>query len=367
MPKVARNEKRSKRVKRKFINTALLAILVILVFSFAGVYAYQQEIWVVKRVEVVGETEVLTAEVLGLQHRLQGENLLTLTENSALAEIADDPYVEDIFIEKAYPSTLIINIKEAEPQFHFYSLNQSILYDESGKTLSQLQLDEAYPLSEVERLIYINERPFRNDLLKDRWLADNLEEQQEKFNEKILEDNSEAGEGEEPLETELNPAQDPDYKEEFDEFVKENFRETPLNRLDNYYQILRSEVVATIHSRWDELRDDLPNNEEHLAIYSLIEPEEINDFEQLMREDKFNDVLSETDSLFVSNRLVVVSPRTFELESQNRDGEDLNILFSIKKDINQQILELRTIMRELESDGQRYKKIDLTGKKIVVA
>lgn len=359
-----------RRLSAARLRNAVLLLVFVCCLGLGAAYAYSQKVWQVKQVRVEGKVEVLGTKTSELQARLTGANLLTLDSDKYISELRQDPYVKTAYIKKEYPGTLILAVEEVEPHTYVYSLNASVLYGADGQVLAQQTADDNYPMSEVERLIFINEQPFRSPVLKDRWLADNLEQQRNAFKtyKEILPE-ADRLQKIEALLTAGKISSPEQYSEtmEFNDFVDNNFRNTSLNRLERSYNQIRSEILVTTDKRWHELQTAVPPQPDKIVIYSLVEAEEVNNLGNLIASGYFSQLQTQVAEQFNLQKLVIISPVTVKLQAQGLANEQLDLLFSTQKPLEQQMVELRTILATLASQNRGCKKIDLTGKKLVVS
>jgi cell division septal protein FtsQ len=360
------------KLKRAFRKRNIgIFFLILMLSSSFGAYAYTQKIWIIKDVKVEGDLDILEQDITQLSQKLKGENLLTLDSQNYIRVLAQDPYVQDLFLEKQFPGKLVINVTEAQPYINFYTLNEAYLLGSNGRVLTRRGLEDNYPITEVERLTYLSEKTFRSEQLKDKWLVENLSKQRDLYLEQQEANKKEQQKQEqlaqEPSESEQvlgeNAATE---QEDFEKFVDKNFQATELVELNKYYAQLRAEVRATIENRWGLLNEKINPEQSELQIYSLVGIEEISDFQGLLSKQYFEQIIARVAGEYIVERVEVVSPVTVKMVAKSVEGDEIIILFSTKKSVDKQFLEFDTVISNLEQNNQKLKKIDLTGEKIVV-
>lgn len=350
-------------------NIAII-FLFIAAIGTLGSYVYINKVWQVKQVQVTGKVDVLRTKTDAIREELTGVNLLTLDSDRFVSELQSDPYVKSAYIKKEYPGKVVLAVEEVEPDTYLYTLNEAVIFGQNGKILRTKKAEENYPITEVERLIYLNEKPFRSQLLKERWLADNLERQQSEFK-KYQEGGNEEQRLKriEDLMTKGKISKPDDYTEamEFKDFCDNNFTILSLKSLDPSYTQIRSEVVVTVEARWNELKKQVEPRDDKPIIYSLINTEDINDLEQLIANGYFEEMVGAINADMIVKELVISSPVAVKLVAETREGKEVTLLLSTNKSLDKQMLELRTLLVTLKRENKTYKKIDLTGKKLVVS
>ncbi|MFW5703054.1 MAG: cell division protein FtsQ/DivIB [Candidatus Dojkabacteria bacterium] len=172
---------RKARGKRAQIAAQRIAFVLSLLF-LAGAfvfYTYRTEAWKVQEVEINGELKVLQPRAAELEQELIGLNLITLNTGQFVEVLREDPYVEQVYMRKEFPGRIVVSITEAKPYVQLVSLNGLHLYEDDGELLAGQLLDDNIPLSEVERLMYLNPNVFKSEMLRDLWRAgeqENLEQ-----------------------------------------------------------------------------------------------------------------------------------------------------------------------------------------------
>jgi cell division protein FtsQ len=93
--------------KKKFINLCLFII-------FVGVLAslgLKSNYFVIKSIKVENNYIVSTEEILTLS-KIQEKNIFLINTSRVKEYIKSNPYIENVFIERRLPSTVLIKVEE---------------------------------------------------------------------------------------------------------------------------------------------------------------------------------------------------------------------------------------------------------------
>ncbi len=336
-------------------------ILVIVWLAVLFTYLKKTEFWKVEKINFNKEKYIfLNNEIKKFENELKGENLLELDTKHIVNELSKNPYVEKTFIQKKYPSEVYIHIEEATPYLYLITVNELILYDNEGNHLFEYKLSDNYEISELERQIYKCSQTFKNELVKNKWLADNEKELQEKYK-KFLENEDIKNNDITNNDLELKN----NKQKTFEKFIDDMFEKEKINDLDNYYQIILKEIKLAINQRWDMLSKVIDQNIDVPVIYSIIDKDNIFRLDENIKHHKFIDFKKNVNKVIKINRIEFLESRIFALYSQ-KNNRQIKLIFDKERDLNYDLLRLQRILLELKQKNKTFDKIDLSGKKIVV-
>ncbi len=375
-----------------------LACGILIAVSAAGIlYAKEKNFGTIKEISYnQQEYRFVGNEARSMQSEVIGKNLLDVKSQEYIERLKQNPFITEAYIEKRYPNELHVYIEETEPYMYFISPNKITLFDKQGKVLNQAQLDDNYQVSEVERLIYANEIPFKNEKIEAKWWAERRDEVEEQFieeykkeleaklqEEQELEEQSQSGEIEEIDKTSEK------YKKKLEAFKKKKFKETNINDLTGYYNVVRNEIKLTIEDRWEKLDEKktgqiLEKKPDIEFVYSLFEYESFYGLEDILEEQKLQTIKDELDSKYLIKNMLVYNMSAIRLnlfqssgqagqgqeeghELRVRDRHEVQVCFDLESSIIEQVVKLNAVLQKLQVEQRSFKRIDLTGEKVIVS
>jgi hypothetical protein len=364
-----------------------LAIGILSAVAVAGVlYAREKKFGTIKEISYNRrEYRFVSGEAYGMQTEVLGKNLLEVKSQEYIEKLKKNPFITEAYIEKRYPNELHVHIEETEPYIYFISPNTLTLFDKKGKVLEQTSLNDNYQVSEVERLIFANETPFKNEKIEAKWWADKKEEIEEEFVEeykkeleKKLQEEQESSSEDLADQTEGIDKTSEEYKKKLKTFRKEKFKEVDVNKLSGYYNVVRNEIKLTIEERWKKLDEKksgqiLEKKPGIDMIYSLFEYENFYGLEDILEEQKLHTIKAQLDSKYLIKNMLVYNMSAIRLnlfQSKEVVGNDRHVIevcFNLENSIIEQVVKLNAVLEKLRIEQKDFKRIDLTGEKVIVS
>lgn len=133
-PKVSKKSKKKKKKKGKLkkILKILLKLLILIAIAIALIlFLFVSPVFNIKEIVVIGAYEKSESAYIATSGIEIGENIFEIDTNTAISEIVKDPYVESIYINRKYPSTVEIQVEErkisyiAEQNGKYYSIDKN--------------------------------------------------------------------------------------------------------------------------------------------------------------------------------------------------------------------------------------------------
>lgn len=112
------------RIRRNALAVAALTLLVLVVWLIVALY--RAPIFVIDSVNVSGNRHLTKAEILAAARVPEGSTLLRIRRGPIEARLERDPWVSEAVLERDFPGTLRIRIKERDP---------SVIVDQGGDSL----------------------------------------------------------------------------------------------------------------------------------------------------------------------------------------------------------------------------------------
>ena len=104
-------ERKRRRHKRAMITGVVLAVLALtaLILSFTPIFT-------VDSIEVKGNTHYSADEIISMGHAVPGKNLIYKADKAVIQKyLEQNPYIKSAEVNRKFPSTLVINVKERTP------------------------------------------------------------------------------------------------------------------------------------------------------------------------------------------------------------------------------------------------------------
>lgn len=156
---------RSKSKKRKifFITTFMLAIVII-------VFTLTAPIFNVTNIEVEGNNNVSTQNIINYSGIIIGENIFKYNNNGVVPKIKENPYLKEAKIRKILPGTIVIAVEEREVNYQIKLINSYVYIDEQGYILENSNEKKQVPviagLKTTEEELLNSKRLITEDLEK---------------------------------------------------------------------------------------------------------------------------------------------------------------------------------------------------------
>lgn len=105
-------EARKKRKKNKRIKTALKIILSVGIISGGVIFALTSPIFNIKDIKVMNNNQVSSDTIISLSELKQDENIFKFYKNNVINKIKENPYIENVKIQRKIPNKIEIEVKE---------------------------------------------------------------------------------------------------------------------------------------------------------------------------------------------------------------------------------------------------------------
>lgn len=108
--------KKKKRRRRK----RLISFLLLLLFLSAGIFAVKAPYFKISGVTIQGNEKIATSLMDGETGRLLGQNIFLFDRDGLEEFLRNQPYFQDMDINRKFPSSLIVTITEKKPEVNYY-------------------------------------------------------------------------------------------------------------------------------------------------------------------------------------------------------------------------------------------------------
>lgn len=130
------DERRKKRIReqkmRRIAFFSFLALVAVLIVMFLT------PLFNIKNVEIVGNSRISNEEVVNTIGEIAGKNLFAYRKGKIKSRLNALPYTDKVTVrKKAFPPTIIIDIKECVPAFQAEYAGAYAVVDKYGKVLEQ--------------------------------------------------------------------------------------------------------------------------------------------------------------------------------------------------------------------------------------
>ena len=331
----------SKAFYRKCFRTKIfryLSVILILGLLFWLVrYFILSPDFEIKSFEILGTKNLNSRKVEKLLEDYKRENIFLVRSSSIQNELYSySTLVKSVKVDKVLPDKIIVEFEERTPYLLWIDLGGIYLFDKEGVMLEVKEDFQDLKLSEEDC-----------ELLKGYGNLERFEEAEEK-----QEEDSE-GEKDEP-----NVKED-DQEKNMDDKEKEMSQEEKLEKLETQ----RQEVISRVNFFLD---DQIEDKTELLEEYQVIYSYQINSFEKL--EELNNEIFNFSDKI-ADIKFGEEEFTKYVWESEYRMVIYLTrgrkIIFSVKRDLSEQIESLKLLMADLKKEGKVFRTIDLSSEVIM--
>jgi cell division septal protein FtsQ len=319
----------SKRLFRnKFIKIFLLtfAIAGLGTVGFFFIFSSRFDIASIK---ISGNEEVQNDIILSELSSIQGKNIFLVRSSQLRSNLENlSPFIKSIEVEKELPDTILVNVEEREEKYILINLAGCFLLDSEGIVLEVISDFEDIDLSSEDI-----------DILKG---YGNLAE----------------------IEEELRKREDQDDETEESE-VDEEKEEDDLTEeeVEKIFEQRRLEVISKVEQYWEDNLENL-NLEDYstLQVYSY-------DKDNYSELSSIDQKTLEATNVWTSVESIDGEVTRFIWESSSRFvvyvDKYRKIIFSTRRDINEEMEDLRILLDEAKKHGEEFLLIDLSSEVIV--
>lgn len=126
-----------KQKKRRKINTArLMLVLVLVLLLLIGFYALlNSNIFNIKDIQIKGNKQVEYEKIVSYLRLNNEKNIFMNSTKEMEARLKENPYIDEVTVEKKFPNSLEIDIKERKPVAILKSGNTYCYMDKKGELL----------------------------------------------------------------------------------------------------------------------------------------------------------------------------------------------------------------------------------------
>ncbi len=385
-------------LKLSFRSRALRWVMALLLLVGAGYgaarVAQQQGLWLVQEVSLLGQASQSARKDFDSKAiELIGQNIFELNSTQLTSSLQESPFIREAYVRKRFPNTIEVELVEAVPEVKLVSLSGVKVYDQAGQEIFNQQGQEAASLNEAERIMYIEGKPFKNEIVKALW----QQAEEQKLREQYLRDNPVVPPSpSSPVvptapATVVNPGgtglpaappggasvaqiadTSPADEQKWQDFLARKFSELPINAIAGYYNQARSTITFSVNEIWQANSKlvDLGGAESY-ELFSLVDigADSNPELQKLTSSQaNINQIYSQLKDLNPTG-IEIVSDFTYRvrLAESSQFLDNSYVYFSLRKDLSEQISELMLLTQELASSNRRVQKIDLTGEKVVVS
>lgn len=158
---LARRRKRKKKKLRKKRGKTFFAVSVV-VLALLGIITVVYFVLQVEKINVFGLQNKEPSEVLGMTDVTLGDNMLLVSKDKMESDISKNPYFVVERIEKDYPNSINIYIRERVAVASIACASESVLIDDEGYVLEICAANEGV---ELLRVFGISSTGFHTDQL----------------------------------------------------------------------------------------------------------------------------------------------------------------------------------------------------------
>lgn len=145
---MASGKKKKKAYKRKIlINLSLL----IVIFGIVAGIALKSSYFLVTNV-VIKNNKVVTKEEIKILSKLEGKNIFLLDKESTIKNIKQNPYIENVEVQRSIPSKVTLDIKEKKIGAVIKLDEGYVNVDDNGK---MVQIVSKFPEDKIPMLVNV--------------------------------------------------------------------------------------------------------------------------------------------------------------------------------------------------------------------
>jgi hypothetical protein len=372
----------------------LLIVLVGAGYGLARI-TQDQDFWLVEEVSLVGEASASARRDFEQRAGVViGQNIFAVDARGLTAQLEESPFIRGAYVRKKFPNSLEVELVEAVPAVKLVSLTGVKVYDQVGEEIFEKQGEQVASLSETERIMYTEVKPFKNDIVKQLWQQAEEGSLREMFHRENVE--TEAGEGGQTATgaastvgtatasgaattaaatTEAAPSAPeatPTDEEKWQEFLREKFAELPIGAIAGKYNEARRTILFSVSEIWQANAGLVDLEGAGISeVYSLVEVGQSTNEDLLAlvsSREKITDIFTELKD-YNPTGLELISEFTYRvrLAESPQFLDNSYVYFSLRKDTATQNTALKLLVDELIRNGRRVEKVDLTGEKVVVS
>jgi cell division protein FtsQ len=129
------------KIKLKLLVLGTKAMLVLLAFALTGTGLYffgKSDLFELKRVEISGNKHLSDTDLMDLMRLTGEENLVMLSTERLYDRLHSSAWIKSVSMRKEFPNTLVVRLRESEPQAILRKKGGFVIVDEDGIELERL-------------------------------------------------------------------------------------------------------------------------------------------------------------------------------------------------------------------------------------
>ncbi len=332
----------SKKVFRnKLVSYASLAIL-IAVLVIIGRFVLFSSKFDIKTIEIDGYNNVEKSFLDDQLSDIIGKNIFFIRASGLKEEVLNySVFIKSVQVEKHLPDRINVHLEERVPYMVWINLSGCYLVDEEGFVLEEILDFKDLKISEEDV-----------DLLKG---YGNLKEYEDSIEE------AKDTDGEDEQQNVDNEKEEDDETEDEVEVEEEEEREDDHLTLEERYAQIekeRKEVISMVDQFWRTNTELIPDK---YSTYSYIYSYEQKDYQI---QEVMDPAIISASKLCIDIDFFSEKVLKYIWESEYRFVLNFKfmrkIVFSTRRDFNDQIYDLKVLIRDLNNEGKNFTYIDLS-------
>lgn len=122
------NKPKRKKKTSPFLKFGITIVIILL----AIVFLLKQPLFNVTKIQVIGNEELRTSDIINETGITNGTNIFTLSRKNVVDRLLKMPYVKNVNVKKRFPNKVIIEVLERENTAAFRMQEQYYLIDDDG-------------------------------------------------------------------------------------------------------------------------------------------------------------------------------------------------------------------------------------------
>lgn len=128
-------------------------VVIILLFGF-GYFLHENSVFVVQKVEIVGNEEISDLQIISTLGQLEGQSLIEISGADLEDRLEQEfPYIRTAYVDKLLPGQVRVTLVERFPEFVYSNLSGAYLIDRDAVVVEVLGVEQQSELTDTERLI----------------------------------------------------------------------------------------------------------------------------------------------------------------------------------------------------------------------
>lgn len=167
--KITREEQKKRKRNRKIKNIIKLMLSFGIIIG-GIIFAMTSPIFNIKNIEVINNTEVSSETIISLSELNMDYNIFKFKKSDVIKRIKENPYIEDVEIQRKLPNSIQIDVKERIPKYSVDFMGKYVYINTQGYLLEISDNSKGLPIIQgivtPEEEIVLNSRLCKEDLEK---------------------------------------------------------------------------------------------------------------------------------------------------------------------------------------------------------